>query len=139
MTIAIAALMLTLVAAAVAQQGNPAREIALQGPSEFWNRVGAGGARTDMAPEFEVPAGTRFTNKPLHKDENQPAPSVIRAWRLEDANPGQCPHTPGEQQRISEAIYIGESGLGGLPAPSAAGVMRQVNEASDERCNGQTN
>jgi hypothetical protein len=131
----VAAIVLVLAATAMAQQYSATGQIAVQGP-ESWNRPGSGGTRTDMAPKFEVPAGTKFTDNPLYKDETQPAPNVMRAWRPEDANRGQCPYTPDEQQRMSEAIYIGQSGLGGLLAPTAAGVMRQVNEASDARCNG---
>ncbi|HTW91855.1 MAG TPA: hypothetical protein VMH22_09115 [bacterium] len=125
-------------AAVVAPQGNPTREVALRGSSELWDHAGSGGARTDMAPSFERPAGTRFTNSPPCRDENEPAPNVVRARSPEDRNPCQCPYTPGEQQPMSGAVYIGQSGLGGLLAPTTAGVMGQLSEASDARCNGQT-
>jgi hypothetical protein len=131
-----AALTLAFVSIAPAQQDDRTREIAVQGPSGIWNQSYSSGTRTDLAPKFDVPVGTTFTTNPLYRDEGQPEPNVIRAWLPSDVNPGQCPYTPAEQQRMSEAISIGQSGLGGLLAPTAAAAMQQVNEESDARCGG---
>jgi hypothetical protein len=94
--------------------------------------------RTDLAPKFEVPAGTKFVNNPLAPAQGGPTPNSVRAWKPEDACPaGQCPYTPDEAARMAGLANQAQSAVGGLAAGAVANQIRSLNENADTRCNGQ--
>jgi len=94
--------------------------------------------RMDMAPEFEVPAGTKFTNNPLTPTQSGPTPNSIRAWKPEDTRPaGQCPYTHDEAIRMADVAGQVQSEVGGLAPAAMIGQIRAINENAERRCNGQ--